>query len=136
MKKLIASTILIFLVIGCAKTSVIQPVATSQSMFDSAIIYKGETIKIADVSPGGEEFRVFEQGATSVVPVSALQEDTTKRANVFCNGIGKAMKPLRESTSKPPHILGNFPRAELVFECIDKPDNKSDKYTQLINLLS
>lgn len=23
--------------------------------------------------------------------------------------------------SKPPHILGNFPRAELVFECIEKP---------------
>jgi len=134
MKKIITSAILIFLVVGCTKTSVIQPATTSKSMSDNAIIFTGETVKLDDVSPGGKEFRLFEQGATGFVPVSALQEDIAKKATAFCDGMGKAMKPLRESTSKPPHILGNFPRAELVFECIDKPDNKSDKYTQLINL--
>lgn len=29
------------------------------------------------------------------------------------------MRPLRETVSKPPHIIGNFPRAELIFECIN-----------------
>lgn len=134
MKKFITSYIFIFLIIGCAKTSVIQPVAISQSTFDSAIMYKGETKKIADVSPGGKEFRLFEQGSTGFVPVSALQEDTEKRAKVFCDSIGKAMKPLRETTSQPPHILGNFPRSELVFECIEKPENKDDKYVRLLNI--
>jgi hypothetical protein len=130
MKKIITSAILIFLVVGCTKTSVIQPAATSKSMSDNAIIFTGETVKLDDVSPGGKEFRLFEQGATGFVPVSALQEHVVQRATAFCDGMGKAMKPLRESTSKPPHIFGNFPRAELVFECIDK----SDKYTRLINL--
>lgn len=134
MKKIITSAILIFLVVGCTKTSVIQPAATSKSMSDNAIIFTGETVKLDDVSPGGKEFRLLEQGATGFVPVSSLQEHVAQRATAFCDGMGKAMKPLRESTSKPPHIFGNFPRAELVFECIDKSDNKSDKYTRLINL--
>jgi hypothetical protein len=134
MKKIITSAILISLIIGCTKTSVIQPAATSKSMSDNALIFTGETVKLDDVSLGGKEFRLFEQGATGFVPVSTLQEHIAQRATAFCDGMGKAMKPLRESTSKPPHIFGNFPRAELVFECIDKPENKSDKYTSLINL--
>lgn len=109
MKKIITSTIFIFLLIGCTKTSVIQTAATSKSMSDNAIIYTGETVKLDDVSPGGKEFRLFEQGATGFVPVSSLQEHISQRATAFCDGMGKAMKQLRESTSKPPHILGNFP---------------------------
>lgn len=132
MKIIIALFCVLFL-ISCTKTTVIQPADTSKSMSDNALIFKGETVNIADVSPGGKEFRLFEQGATGVVPVSALQEHIAQRATAFCNGMGQAMKPLRESTSKPPHILGNFPRAELVFECIDKPSG-GDKYTELITL--
>jgi len=137
---IIIVTINLLFIFGCTKTSVIQPVATSESGFDSALIYKGKSVKIADTSPGGEEFRVFEQGATGFVPVSALQSDTTQRAIVFCEGKGQTMKPLRETTSQPPHMLGNVPRTELIFECIDKPVFKSSdsnddiKYTKLVNL--
>ena len=34
----------------------------------------------------------------------------------------QAMKKLKVQTSKPPHVLGNFPRAEITFVCIDKPN--------------
>lgn len=50
------------------------------------------------------------------------------------------MRPLRETTSKPPHILGNFPRVEIVFSCIEKPASVAartgddPKYTRLMNL--
>jgi len=27
---------------------------------------------------------------------------------------------LQQQTSTPPHVLGNFPRAELIFICVDK----------------
>ena len=50
------------------------------------------------------------------------------------------MNPLRETTSKPPHILGNFPRVEIIFGCVDKPPSvvvpasDDSKYTKLANL--
>ena len=31
------------------------------------------------------------------------------------------MHGLVERASKPPYILGNFPKLELVFECVNKP---------------
>jgi hypothetical protein len=31
------------------------------------------------------------------------------------------MNPLSETAAKPPYILGNFPRVEIVFECVDRP---------------
>lgn len=50
------------------------------------------------------------------------------------------MQPVRETTSKPPHILGNFPRVEIIFSCADKtpsvvvPPSEDAKYTKLVNL--
>jgi len=36
-----------------------------------------------------------------------------------CARKGKTARPLQETTSKPPHVLGNFPRVEWIFECVD-----------------
>lgn len=50
------------------------------------------------------------------------------------------MNALQETTSRPPHILGNFPRAELVFECAAKaaptgtPQAEDVRFTKLSNL--
>jgi hypothetical protein len=50
------------------------------------------------------------------------------------------MKALSETTSRPPHILGKFPRIEIVFECVDRsasttsPASEDTKCTRLVNL--
>ena len=50
------------------------------------------------------------------------------------------MSPLRETVAKPPFILGNFPRIEIIFECADKTSPAAAsgaedlKYTKLTNL--
>ena len=36
------------------------------------------------------------------------------------------MHGLTETAAKPPYILGNFPRIELVFECIEKSEIRSN----------
>lgn len=46
------------------------------------------------------------------------------------------MHGLVERAANPPYILGNFPRIELVFECVDKPSNtaatgSSSKYEKI-----
>jgi len=135
-----ALTVTAIFLTGCAYTSSIQPVSSSNSKFERAV-YGGESVTISS-NPGIEEFRVFHQGATGFVSVETVRESAEKRATDFCDRTGKGMKPLRETISKPPHILGNFPRVELIFGCIDKvlPVTSSTaddmKYRKIANLKS
>jgi hypothetical protein len=53
------------------------------------------------------------------------------------------MRGVTEIDAKPPYILGNFPRVELVFECVAKPQanlptpttGKFERLAQLKSLL-
>jgi hypothetical protein len=105
---------------GCSATGAIKPVATSKSAFEGAV-YQGETTILNSPTPGGVEYRVFNQGGSGFVSLDANREDAERRATKFCTQNDKNFRPLRETLSKPPHILGNFPRVELVFECVEKP---------------
>ncbi len=124
---------------GCAATGAIKPVASSKSDFDGAV-YQGETTVINTKSLSGEEYRVFNQGATGFVSLQANREDAEERATKFCTQKGKSMRPLRETVSKPPHVMGNFPRAELIFECMNVNTSKTghtverDRLTKLVIL--
>ena len=70
--------------------------------------------------PEKDLYRVYVQGATGFVPISALREDVEDRATKFCERQGKGMVVLGEQISKPPYIFGNFPRIEIVFAATPK----------------
>ena len=89
--------------------------------------------------PGEPAYRVFQQGATGFVSIQSVREDAEQRATAFCDRKGKVMESLTETTATPPYILGNFPRVEIVFDCIDKPGSPTpvagdDKYAKLAKL--
>ena len=91
------------------------------------------------LTPGNPTFRVFQQAATGFVSIQSVREDAEQRATAFCDRTGKAMESLTETTATPPYILGNFPRIEIVFDCVDKaasPEAASggDKYAKLAKL--
>lgn len=124
---------------GCATASPIQSAASSKSHFDRAV-FDGESVTISSGTPGTEAFRVFHHAATGFVSLQSVRVSAEKRATEFCDREGKAMKALTETTSRPPHILGNFPRIEIVFECVNRPTSAASPagqdttYTRLINL--
>jgi hypothetical protein len=123
---------------GCATTGAIQPVSKSKSGFDGAV-YSGETTLINAPTPNTEAYRVFNQGATGFVSLEANREDAEARATKFCEQRHQVIRSLQETVSKPPHILGNFPRVELVFECASKEavaqqPTTEDKYAKLAAL--
>ena len=124
---------------GCAVTSPIQPASSSKSAFEGAV-YKGETVTVSAGTPGNEAYRVFIQGATGFVSMQSVRDDAEQRAKEFCDRKGKAMESIRETTATPPYILGNFPRVEIVFDCVDRPTavgpatGDDPKYTKLVNL--
>ena len=102
--------------LGCASNPPVQPAASSKSQFDGAV-YGGEIAELDKPTPGAEVFRAFYQGGSGFVSVSSVRETVEEMAAKHCARSGKVPRPLQETTSKPPHVLGNFPRVEWLFEC-------------------
>ena len=114
---LVVTTVLLS---SCAHSPPVQPAASSKSLFEGAV-YGGETVTLDKPTSGEEPYRVFQQGATGFVSLQSVRSGTEEMATAHCERKGKAMHGLVETTAKPPFILGNLPRVELIFECIAKP---------------
>ncbi len=108
------------IVAACANTTPIQPASASRSLFEDAL-YAGESVTLDKPTPGEESYRVFQQGATGFVSLQSVRSVVESLAIAHCERKGKVMHGLIETAAKPPYILGNFPRVELVFECVPKP---------------
>jgi len=114
----------VFIVAGCASNPPVQPAATSKSQFESAV-YGGDIAELAKPSPGAEVFRAFYQGGSGFVSVSSVREAVQDMATKHCARSGRVPRPIQETTSRPPHVLGNFPRVEWLFECSASPSAAS-----------
>lgn len=118
---------------GCSTSSPIQKYSESKSHFSSK-----PTI-VSDPPPNDELYRVYQQAATGFVSIESVRETAERRAIEFCERQGKTMRVVSENVSNPPYILGNFPRIEIVFACVDKPKAEQPvfqdvQYERLINL--
>src|SRR5262245_11452890 len=116
---------LLLLFAGCASNPPVQPAATSKSQFEGAA-YGGEIVELDKPTPGAEVFRAFYQGGSGFVSVSSVRRTVEEMATKHCARRGKVPRPLQETSSKPPYVLGNFPRVELLFECSDPLAINSD----------
>ena len=130
----------VFTIGACAVSSTIEEGNNSKSQFDKALVYNGERKQIQPPLPGIDTHRIFHQGSTGFTPVSALRNSAMDRAVEFCKLKGQKPYLIEETTSKPPHILGNWPRIEIVFSCVaveskqgGGTDNQ-DKYDRLRKL--
>ncbi|MDO1509337.1 MULTISPECIES: SHOCT domain-containing protein [unclassified Neisseria] len=132
--------LLAFILTGCTTTSGIQPIEKSISKFDTAMIYKGKETILNVNENKDQEYRIFHQGASGFTPPTAIRNSAEKRAKAFCSQQNKEMKAIKERTSVPPHVLGNWPRIEIIFICVESNhanvDSYSDdkKYDQLVKL--
>lgn len=121
---------------GCSSTPPIQKVSTSTSEFDSSV-FTGETIELDTDKTGAEKYRAYTKGATGFVSQDSLCEYVGGQAERYCSQQDKKPKHLQERRAVPPYILGNFPRCELVFVCLDRPSNKAQgdtRYQRLSDL--
>lgn len=112
---------------GCGSSAPIQRVSDSQSNFGS--VFKGETTVIRTDKSGATQYRVFSQGGSGFVPISAERSDDEQRANEFCKQENKIAMTLSEQMSTPPYILGNFPKMEIIFICVENSNSASNTAT-------
>lgn len=116
MKAFIYCGFLAVLMTGCAVSGSIQKTSDGKSGFDGAV-YSGQKTAI-NTPTSKTQYRVFNQGANSFVSVQANLEEAEARAERYCQQKQLKYRIISETISMPPHILGNFPRAEIEFECV------------------
>ena len=111
---------------GCAVSGPVQSIQSGKSGFDGAV-YSGVTRIVVDDPaelekyPLDLQYSIFEQSATGYGSIPEARDQAEPRAKEFCRSKNKVMKTLKEITSTPPHILGNWPRIEIIFVCIERP---------------
>lgn len=71
---------------------------------------------VVQTSP--ETYMVSRQASTGFGGLGSLKADAFKEANDFCASKGRTVNVKNTNESKPPYILGNFPRAEIEFMCV------------------
>jgi hypothetical protein len=130
--------LLLFSISGCAVSSTIEKAETGKSEFDGAI-YGGKTSSINAELPGIPKHRIFHQGSTGFTSVETIRNSALKRVDAFCGSSGTSPYLIQETTSTPPHILGNWPRVEIIFSCVKGAKSTStvappDKYDRLAKL--
>lgn len=131
-------TLSVLLLCSCSSMSSIEKESESESHFKNAV-YGGKDFYIAENEVKGERYRVFHQASTGFSGTSGIRQSATQRANDYCRkkDSSKKMFTVSEHTASPPYILGNFPRIEIIFVCVDAEDKKgsvhqvSDKYDRL-----
>ena len=133
MKKMNVPLLIAFLLLqGCSSAPPVQKASAVKSYFDGAA-YPGEIYKIAEDNTGAEQYRVFSHGSTGFVSLASVQSNADGRAKEFCEKEQKVVKVLQQQSSVPPHVLGNFPRVELVFICVDKKSSIDQSSKPVIN---
>ena len=134
--KLSATKLLLLIALfanGCSTSSSIRKYSESKSHF------RGKPTIVSDAPSGADLYRVYQRGATGFVSIQSVRQTAERRAVEFCERQGKTMRVITEQVSNPPYILGNFPRIEIVFACLDKPQIESSapddpKFKKLTNL--
>lgn len=102
---------------GCSVSSSIERAETSKSAFDGSV-YSGKRSIINPELPGYPKYRIFHQGSTGFTQIDLIRQSAMERVRGFCADIEKRPYLIEETISTPPHILGNWPRIEIVFSCV------------------
>lgn len=70
------------------------------------------------VTPAGNgSYMVSKQAATGFPGLGNLKSDELLRATEFCDKQNQELHVISSTETKPPFILGNYPRVEILFNC-------------------
>lgn len=69
------------------------------------------------VALGQGQYMLAKQAATGIGGLGNLKGEVVQEAADHCRKAGRALHIVKASESAPPYILGNYPRAEIEFDC-------------------
>lgn len=72
------------------------------------------------VAMGNDKYMIAKQQATGFPGLGNLKAEIITAASQHCAGLGKDLNVISQQETQPPYVLGNYPRAEIQFECVAK----------------
>ena len=89
----------------------------------AAIAFLAGCASNSGVMPIGQDtFMVSRQAATGFSGSGTLKAEAFQEASQYCTSLGKLLQVVSTHEAAPPYILGNFPKAEIQFMCLDAKD--------------
>lgn len=76
------------------------------------------------VSMGKDTFIIAKQQATGFPGLGNMKAEIIGEASRHCTGLGKELQVVSTEETKPPYILGNYPRSEIQFMCLTAGDRE------------
>jgi len=75
------------------------------------------------VVPMGEDtYMIAKQQATGFPGLGNMKAEIIAEGTRYCAGLGKKFQIISTQETQPPYVLGNYPRAEIQFMCLDADD--------------
>jgi len=68
---------------------------------------------------GPDTFMISKQAATGFTGLGNLKAEVMKEGNNYCHAQSKEFEIVNTWESSPPYLLGNYPRVEIHFMCLD-----------------
>ena len=97
MRKVLLGVITLIFVVGCTTVSGVVPI-------------------------GKDTYMVSRQAGTGFAGMGNLEADAIRDANNYCTKLGKQIQVVSMHEPPPPYILGNFPRVDVQFMCLNAGD--------------
>lgn len=72
------------------------------------------------VQVSNDTYIVSRQAATGFSGMGTLKADALREAYAKCSSTGKDVEIIETNDAEPPYILGNFPKTEIIFKCVQK----------------
>ena len=95
----------------------------------TALFASGCATNSGVVPVGQNTYMVSRQAATGFSGSGKLKAEAFQEASEYCTKISKYLQVVSTEEAKPPFILGNFPKAEVQFRCLDKNDPELSRPT-------
>jgi hypothetical protein len=87
--------------------------------FASLAVLAGCASNSGVVPMGSDMFMVSRQAATGFSGAGSLKAEALQEANQHCLSQKKELLVVNANEAQPPFILGNYPRAEVQFRCVE-----------------
>lgn len=91
-----------------------------------ALVLASCAVNTGIVPYGPNTFVVARQAATGFSGSGDLKAEALREADHHCKTLKKAVRVLAVTEAQPPFVLGNFPKAEVQFTCLDPSDPAFD----------
>ena len=83
-----------------------------------AVVASGCASNSGVVQMGSDTYFISKQAATGFTGLGSLRGDAMREAYAQCSKSGKSVQVTDTQDSKPPYLLGNFPRVDITFRCV------------------